>query len=276
MDSDQFYRTRLPEFLDGNGDLAPPWERFPTYDRYTIGWRMGAGESWLCMWHVFLEDLDPAPEARLAYLRRHPPAPVSWADRVYHVLNPSSPDEEWEDEEGPAAERRAALQHAGLIASDVAYSTWLSQQQGVLWPWKSAETPEVAARYWTRELWFWSRQVAGLRSDPAWVPPTVPDRWEPCAAPLRTGEVSSLDLRQGLLSLAQLLSVGQVTPPWQLGLTFADFADSFEDDMGYVDAFRLWGMKSFDDREHIQRYLTATEAPESWERWAAEQFLVKW
>jgi hypothetical protein len=274
VDWNQFYRTRLPEFLDGNGDLAPPWERFPGYERYTIGWRMGAGEDWLCLWHVFLEDLDPAFDARLAYLRRHPPAPVTWADWVHCVLYSSSREVEREDEEEAAAERRTALQQAGLIASDVAYSTWLSQQQGVRCPWESAETPEMAARYGTRDLWFWSRQVAGLRSDPAWVPPAVPERWQPCAAPLKTGEVRVFDLHNGLLALAQMLSAGRVTAPWQLGLTLDDFADSFEDDMGYVDAFRLWEMSSFDDREQLQQYLTATNVPEVWERWTVEQFLM--
>jgi hypothetical protein len=273
MDWKQFCSTRLPEFLDGNGDLAPPWERFPSYERYTIGLRMGAGEDWLGLWHVFLENLDPAFEARLAYLRRHPPAPVTWADAVHDVLYPSSGDAA-RDEEGAAAERRDALQRAGLIASDVAYSTWLSQQRGVRWPWESADAPEEAARYWTRDFWFWSRQIAGLRSDPAWEPPAVPERWQPCAEPLRSGAVRSPDLRKGLLSLAQMLSAGGVIPPWQLGLTLDDFADSFEEDMGYVDAFRFWGMSSFDDREQLQRYLTATEAPEVWERWSAKQFLL--
>src|SRR5262249_21035808 len=128
MDSNQFYRTRLPEHLDGNGDLAPPWVQFPTYERYTIGWRMGSGEDWMCMWHAFLEDVGPSYEVRLAYLRRHPPAPVTWADLVYRVLHPQSgkPDRKVGDE----AERRAVLRRDGLIASDVAYATWLSQQAG--------------------------------------------------------------------------------------------------------------------------------------------------
>jgi hypothetical protein len=78
MDWNQSYRSRLPEHLDANGDLAPPWERFPTYERYTIGWRMGAGEDWLGLWHVFLKGLESSPEVRLAYLRRHLPAPISW------------------------------------------------------------------------------------------------------------------------------------------------------------------------------------------------------
>lgn len=279
MDWKQSCRARLHEKLDENGDLAPPWEMFPTYERYTIGWRMGDGETWLGLWQVFLEGLDPAFEVRLAYLRRHPPAPITWANSVHDVLYPSSRDDEEEEEDEErdsrvALERRAALLQEGLIGSDVAYATWLRQQRGVRWPWTYSETPESAARYWTRDLWFWSRQVAGLRSGPAWTPPQVPAEWEPCASALEAGKVPALALRRGLLSLAQMLSAGQVMPPWQLGLARSDFADSFEEDMGYVDAFRLWGMSAFDDRERLQRYLAATEVPESWEGWVAEQLPV--
>ena len=122
-------RAHLAEHLDKRGDLAPPWERFPTYERCTIGWRMGEGESWLGMWEVFNEEL--APDA-----------------------------------------------------------------------------------------------------------------------------------------------AGTVTPPWRLGLDVADFADSFDDDMGYVDAFRLWGMSAFDDRETLRRYLNETDMPASWEGWVGEQFFL--
>lgn len=269
-DPNQFYRGRLREHLDGNGDLAPPWERFPTYERYTIGWRMGGGEDWLSLWHLFLDGLGPDSDVRLAYLRRHPPAPVTWADAVHEVLYPGADGAEREDDAAVLAERCEALRRIGLIASDAAYRTWLVRQEGIRWPWADAETPEVAARYWTRNIWFWSRQVAGLRAGPGWEPPAVPSRWQACAVPLRTGEVRSPDTGKGLLTLARMLAAGRVTPPWQLGLTPADFADSFDDEMGYADAFRLWGMSALDDREQLQPYLS--DAPEAWRRWCAEQF----
>jgi hypothetical protein len=198
---------------------------------------------------------------------------------VYAILHPDDEeedDEEVEEEEEAriAAERRAALLELGVVASDVAYSTWLRQQQATIWPWTYSETPENAARYWTRDLWFWSRRVADLRAEPTWSAPPGPDAWQPCASPLATGEAGSLDLRRGLLSLAQFLSAGHVEPPWRLGLTLDDFADSFDEHMGYVDAFRLWGTSAFDDREHLWRYLDATGVPETWEAWIAKQFPV--
>lgn len=273
MSRNPFYRGRLSEHLDANGDLAPPWEQFPNYERYTIGWRMGGGEDWLCYWSVFLEDLDPAYETRLAYLRRHPPGPVSWAEHVHDVLYPSA-DDDADDTNGDqlAAQRRAELLYLGLIASDASYPIWLRQQQGVRWPWESGDPPETVARYLTRDLWFWSRRVAGLRGGAAWAPPPVPEGWQPCAVPLATGRVPDLDPSRGLLSLAQMLSAGRVSPPWELGLGVGDFADSFEMNMGYADAFRLWLMSAFDDREHLRRTLGPAEVPQSWEEWLSEQF----
>jgi hypothetical protein len=274
MDRQQFYRDRLAEHLDGNGDLAPPWEQFPNYERYTIGWRMGAGEDYLSYWHVFLDTLAPAFEVRLAYLRRHPPAPVNWADHVYAVLYPSSRDSDSEEDEEGEAERRAELFRYGLIASDIAYSIWLRQQQGVRWIWEDAEeTPETVARYWTRDFWFWSRQITELRATAGWIPPTVHERWAACKEPLENGVVPSPDLKRGLLTLAQMLTAGRVITPWEFGLGTNTFADSFEMDMGYADAFRLWGMSAFDDREQMQCLLgDPANIPESWRGWVAKHF----
>ena len=39
-----------PLRYDETGLAEPPWKVFPDYDRYTIGWRMGAGEDY---WHAF-------------------------------------------------------------------------------------------------------------------------------------------------------------------------------------------------------------------------------
>ncbi|WP_437730408.1 hypothetical protein [Sorangium sp. So ce1335] len=274
MDWKESCRARLREHLDPHGDIAPPWERFPDHERHTIGWRMGAGEDWLGLWGVFLEQLAPDLETRIAYLRRHPPAPVSWADAVHDVLYPdeSGDDDGDEDEPAAAAQRRAALLEQGLIAPDAAFTTWLGQQKGVRWPWERSETPEDAARHDTRGFWFWSRQVAALRSAGGWTPPVVPGRWRACARALESGDAGPVDPRQGLSALARFLCAGHVKAPWELGLEVADFTDSFEDDMGYVDAFRLWGISVLDDESQLRRYLEATRAPPEWRAWAEEQF----
>ncbi len=101
-------RARLPGELNAQGDLVPPWAKYPTYERYTIGWRMGGGESWLGYWHLFREALPRDEATRLAYLRRHPPAPICWADHVWHTLYPDEPEpEELEDEDAEEARAEA-------------------------------------------------------------------------------------------------------------------------------------------------------------------------
>jgi len=272
--SDYIYREQSPGGSKPGGEIVPPWVRFPTYERYTIGWRMGLGEDWLGTWWEFVDALEPAPEVRMAYLRRHPPAPVTWADAVYHVLHPEVSQREFDEELAVAVGRREMLRREGLIGSDAAYRTWLEQRGGVEWPWAGDDSPETAARCRTRLLWFWSRQVADLRGTPQWVMPEVPAAWAACAEPLATGVVRSPDVRAGLLTLARMLSAGRVVPPWQLGLGVADFADTFDDDMGYADAFRNWGMSAFDDREQLEGYLREYPAPADWARWCEEQFQV--
>lgn len=99
----------------------------------------------------------------------------------------------------------------------------------------------------------------------------MPTAWEPCAAPLATGTAPAVDVGHGLLALAQVLTAGAVVPPWNLGLTTADFADTFNMNMGYVDAFRLWLISAFDDRPHMRRCVGPNVPPE-WDAWLAQEF----
>jgi hypothetical protein len=286
MDWSERCRARLPEYLDRHGDLAPPWERFPEYERYSLGWRMGTGEDWMGLWSAFLEQLGPDRAARVAYLRRHAPAPISWANTVHDVLNPGASDDDDDDDDNDdddgnddendalSAERRAALLEQGLIAPDVAFETWLRQQTGVRWPWERNDSPEGAARYDTREFWFWSRRIAELRGSANWSPPPMPEAWSACAEALASGVANNVDPSRGLLTLARFLAAGEVRAPWRLGLTPVDFRDSFEMDMGYIDAFRLWGMSAIDDREQIEAHLRAAPPPEAWAAWVREHLRV--
>lgn len=114
MDWEDHYRAQLPEYLDGNGDLAPPWARFPNQDNYSIFWRMGSGEDWMLMWRVFLDGLAPDFATRLAYLRRHPPAPAAWSCWIEHTLEPHPEGTLKQD----SPESLSRLSELGLIVPD--------------------------------------------------------------------------------------------------------------------------------------------------------------
>jgi hypothetical protein len=176
MSWQQFLREGLADQLDENGDLAPPWEKFPQEERHGNAWRMRTGEGWLGHWLLFIESLEPAYAVRLDYLRRHPPAPFTWADRVFKVLYPQT-----NEEEAAATSHRNELYSKGLIASDIAFPTWISQQSEIRWPWEFGKTPEEAVRYRVREFWFASRQIAAFRDSSPFKYGTFPNRFRPGA-----------------------------------------------------------------------------------------------
>ncbi len=279
MGSNDYYEKHLPEHLDARGDIAPPWEEFPQYERYTIGWRMGSGESWLGFCGLFLERLPADFDSRLAYLQRHAKAPHTWSDWVYDVLYPDAPedDDDDNDDDGEAEkqvkrERREQLIQRGLVASDVAYLTWRAKREAIRWPWEDVETPIEFARYWTRDLWFWSRHVAELRAQHNLPAFDAPSEWREIADIVQTGKTGPVVLTEGLLSLVRCLAAGEMIAPWQVGLSPDDFKDSFDLDMGYVDAFRLWGMSVFDDQPMIDRYTENTRMPDEWKEWMSAEF----
>lgn len=84
---DERRAARLAAALaEQGGELEPPWARFPWISRYSIGWRMGSGESYSMVWSDFADEKITTTDEALAYLRRHPPAPRTWADWAAHWL----------------------------------------------------------------------------------------------------------------------------------------------------------------------------------------------
>ena len=252
-----------------NQEMVPPWEEFPTYERDTIGWRMGSGEQYRHDWSDSIEILLQDDDTRKAYLSRHRPAPINWTKSVLWVLDPNK---EWDEESESYAAEKLKLLEQGLIAHDAAYQTWLQQESAIVWPWQICDyTPEEFVRYQTRDFWFFSRQYAAVKqSGELQTIEDVPHHWKSVEPQLLTGRLGMVDPAQGLLAIAQMLCVGEVQPPWLLGLSPDDFTDSFEMDMGYVDAFRLWMMSAFDDDVLLRQLLSVTGVPTEWSSWIEE------
>lgn len=230
---------------------------------------MGYGEDWLGYLHVFLDRLGPERETREAWLRRHPPAPHTWANwiaQLFGLTDDSTIDED------TVAEFAAA----GLIAPDAAYETWAARTPAEQAPWDWSETPALAARYSTREFAFWSRRANPPSPTARAAPAEVPRAWRSFFARHLDGASESegldqgldRDLDRGLDALAQFLATGQPPAPWALGLPVSSFTDSFADDIGYTDAYRLWLMSAFDDRQTFAAYArTQPAAPADWQAW---------
>ncbi len=254
--------------MSKNADMVPPWEQFPTYERYTIGWRMGAGEDYIYKWRNFINDLPDDYETRLGYFKRHRPAPLTWCDMVLHFLYPGI---ELDREFGCSQAEIQKLTNLNLIEVDAAYQTWLSNQSEIVWPWSFSETPQHMVRYRTREFWFFSRQLNAARMLGDLKFEKIPNGWQGVERELLSGQLGDVDLTQGLLTLSQMLCAGDVKPPWNLGLSLKDFGNSFEMDMGFIDAFRLWMISSFDDKVLLQKILQETQVPNYWIDWVNKQ-----
>jgi hypothetical protein len=96
---------RIVEELREHGYVRPPWQ-FMDEHPYSIGWRMGGGESHLLMFSAWWSRLAPDEPSRVAWVRRWAPTPtwLPWAARlIWPELD--------EEEDEPAVER---LEAAGL------------------------------------------------------------------------------------------------------------------------------------------------------------------
>jgi hypothetical protein len=70
---------------DARATLVPPWVRHPEIPRYSIGWRMGYGESYLDAWLQVAHTLDTA--ALVTYFESYAPIPIEWVDTVAMALD---------------------------------------------------------------------------------------------------------------------------------------------------------------------------------------------
>jgi hypothetical protein len=58
-----------------DNEMEPLWLFLPDVSRYSIGWRMGAGEDYAQEWWAWFESLST--QQKSAYIAKHP-EPISW------------------------------------------------------------------------------------------------------------------------------------------------------------------------------------------------------
>lgn len=61
--------------LENKQLMPPPWIAYPEIERYSIGWRMGYGEDYICKWSAWMKSLTE--DERKAYQELFP-EPVTW------------------------------------------------------------------------------------------------------------------------------------------------------------------------------------------------------
>jgi hypothetical protein len=70
----------IAEDMTSDGDLLPPWKKYPIIPRGSIGWRMGAGEHYMWAWDEWAGRMSP--QQLVEYFRKYVPIPIEWLDWV--------------------------------------------------------------------------------------------------------------------------------------------------------------------------------------------------
>lgn len=103
----------IVEEMTSEGDLLPPWTRYPSIPRGSIGWRMGSGELYIWAWDEWAEQKSQLQ--LVEYFRKYLPIPIEWLDWVSNRFGDEEISEEmysgggnfdgirWLDEQGLAS-----------------------------------------------------------------------------------------------------------------------------------------------------------------------------
>lgn len=81
----EWYIKDSKEFIQKYGDVPPPWIYAPNAHPYSIGWRMGGGETHIMILDEWLDQQDLSFDERVIYLKKYP-APARWYQWIIHFL----------------------------------------------------------------------------------------------------------------------------------------------------------------------------------------------
>ncbi len=74
--SDQdWYKTELSKYLKEYGEVPPPWIFDPNIHPYSIGWRMGGGETFIMTFQEWFPTAIKSEKDRLDYFKKYNPPP---------------------------------------------------------------------------------------------------------------------------------------------------------------------------------------------------------
>ncbi len=93
-----WYVKSSKELIEKYGDIPPPWIYAPSFHPYSMGWRMGGGESHIMILGEWLSQQNLDFEQRVAYLLKYP-APARWYQWIIHFLWKDVDSYEFEDDE---------------------------------------------------------------------------------------------------------------------------------------------------------------------------------
>lgn len=93
-----WYLDHIAEMFEQYGDFPPPWVYVENSHPYSIGWRMGDGESHLMAFGEWWAQENKTLDQRIQYFRKWPPPPrwCAWMAEVIWDLHPWEGTEEFD------------------------------------------------------------------------------------------------------------------------------------------------------------------------------------
>ncbi len=80
-----WYLESSKELIEEYGDIPPPWIYAPKFHPYSMGWRMGGGETHMMVLGEWLDQEVLSFNQRLEYLNKYP-SPPRWYQWIIHFL----------------------------------------------------------------------------------------------------------------------------------------------------------------------------------------------
>ena len=77
---DDWVNETIAKELTSQGDLLPPWQKYPEIQAGSIGWRMGYGEAYMIAWDKWASLRNQ--EQLLEYFKNYLPIPMDWLSWV--------------------------------------------------------------------------------------------------------------------------------------------------------------------------------------------------
>lgn len=87
-----WYIEGIKKYLEQYGEVPPPWIYAPEFHPYSMGWRMGGGESHIMFLGEWMSQQKMSFDEKVAYLHRYP-APPRWYHWMVDFLWVKLPDD---------------------------------------------------------------------------------------------------------------------------------------------------------------------------------------
>ena len=86
-------KSQVKKSIEKHGDVPPPWVFRPNSHPYSIGWRMGAGETYIMVYSSWLNENCTSKEELIKFFKKYP-APPRWLGNVANTIWNLEPMEE--------------------------------------------------------------------------------------------------------------------------------------------------------------------------------------